>query len=160
VAGGAWGGRQPQGELCAETSGHGHTKVVKFLLEHGADPTITNNGGLTPLMAASGRGHLDAVRCLLDHTTAAATINYRNSCGETALWVACHRGRGAVAELLLERGADPTIADVMRMTPMAKAQQEPSGCESIIGAGISVQGRKQCVAALKVRGSLGVSEGG
>jgi hypothetical protein len=61
--------------------------------------------GRTPLMWAS-RGPRGVVRWLLDQ---GAAINERTEDGCTALWV---RATGClpVVRLLLERGADPTIA--------------------------------------------------
>jgi hypothetical protein len=69
---------------------------------------------------------------------------YRGS-GAHPLWYACYCGRGGVARALLENGADPTIANNDSITPMAIATQPP-------GHGrISVEGRRECVAALEVR---------
>jgi hypothetical protein len=99
----------------------GHTPVVQLLLERGADPAIANNGR-TPVMEASARGQMEAFRCLLDHPSAAATINHRDRCGMTALWLACGFSHGRLLKLLLERGADPTIATNSGSTPMARAK--------------------------------------
>jgi len=41
-------------------------KVVKMLLEHGADPEITDNEGATPLMMACQKAFAPAVKLLLD----------------------------------------------------------------------------------------------
>jgi ankyrin repeat protein len=98
-----------------------HTPVVRLLMERGADPTAVNNYDVTPLISASSRGHLDTVRCLLGHPSAAAAINNRDYEDETALFAACEGGRGEVARLLLERGADPTIANDKGISPMARA---------------------------------------
>jgi ankyrin repeat protein len=40
--------------------------VVRLLLEKGADLTVPNNDGWTPLNAASFSGHIEVVRLLLD----------------------------------------------------------------------------------------------
>jgi ankyrin repeat protein len=84
---------------------------------------------------------------LLGHPSARATINFRDNDGETALWAACQMGRGGVVRALLENGADPTIAHNDGTTPMAIAKQ---GHTSVI----SVEGRRECVAALEVRLAL------
>jgi ankyrin repeat protein len=42
------------------------SKVVKLLLEKGADVTIANREGWTPLNSASYNGHVDIVKLLLE----------------------------------------------------------------------------------------------
>jgi ankyrin repeat protein len=118
--------------------------VVRVLVERGADPTIVPKSGSTLLIAASCQGHVEVVRVLLGHPGAKATIKWRNTSGRTALWLACHCGRGGVARALLENGADPTIADSEGITPTAIAKQQAPFREY-------VEGRRECVAALKVR---------
>jgi ankyrin repeat protein len=84
------------------------------------------------------------VRCLLDHPSAPAVINRRDDSGATPLWAACREGRGDVARLLLERGADPTIANEDGTTPMAIAKDRPEF------DWVSAKARRDCVAALTV----------
>jgi len=46
----------------------GHTSVVKFLLEQGADPNVgTLTNGHTSLHLAAEEGHVDTVKLLLQH---------------------------------------------------------------------------------------------
>jgi ankyrin repeat protein len=47
-------------------SNHGHVDVVKLLLEKGADMTVRNREGWTPLHSASNSGHIDVVKLLLE----------------------------------------------------------------------------------------------
>jgi uncharacterized protein len=118
----------------------GRPPVVKLLLERGT----------TPLMLASVEGHVEVVRVLLGHASARATINRRDGrSGETALWKACYQGRGGVVRALLENGADTTIADNDGTTPMAIAKPRFG-----LPYGATAKGRRECVAALKVRLSL------
>ena len=44
----------------------GHIKVVKLLLEKGADLTVPNNNGWTPLYAAASKGYMQVVKLLLE----------------------------------------------------------------------------------------------
>jgi hypothetical protein len=70
--------------------------------------------GSTPLMLASFKGHVGVVRCLLDK---GAAIDERSDLGCTALWFACLMGRFPVIRLLVEGGADPTIAEEKARRP-------------------------------------------
>jgi ankyrin repeat protein len=63
--------------------------------------------GMTPLMYAIGGSHVGVVRWLLDN---AAAINKPDVVCCTALYYASYHGLLSVVKLLLERGADPTIA--------------------------------------------------
>ena len=75
-------------------------KVVKLLLEHGADPNIQENKyGKTPL-------HYAVSRCL------------ENKFGRTLLHFTVSRRHVDVARVLLDHGADPTISDNEGMTPL------------------------------------------
>jgi ankyrin repeat protein len=130
----------------------GRLPVVRLLLERGADPTIADHGGSTPLMTASYQGHVEVVRSLLGHPSAKTMLNRRDRYGKTALWEACYYGRGGVVRVLLESGADPTIA-FTGITPMAIARLTPSS------RFISAQGRREAVAVLEVRPCLSLSTG-
>jgi hypothetical protein len=78
----------------------------------------TDNYALrTPLQLASQAGQIDLVCWLLDH---GADLHARDPCGATALFFACYRGRPSVLRLLLERGGDPTTAQVGK-TPLMSA---------------------------------------
>jgi uncharacterized protein len=123
----------------------GHTPVVRLLLERGGDPTIAPDiYGWTPLITASQDGHLEVVRLLLGHPSVNAAINQRDRDGETALYSACYWGHGGSARVLLESGADPTIANRRGTTPMAIAKR------ASLPEGVTVKGRRECVAALEV----------
>jgi hypothetical protein len=100
-------------------------------------------------MHATEQGHLDVVRLLLGHHRARAAINQRDNGGATALWKACRIGRrGVVVRALLESGADITIANNNGITPVAIAVEPPHASH------ISARGRRECVAARKVRVAL------
>lgn len=78
--------------------------------------------GWTPLHLASFFGHPDAARALLD---AGATVDAvsRNSLRNTPLHAAAAGKHTAVALLLLERGADPSIRDSGDYTPLGIAEE-------------------------------------
>ena len=63
--------------------------------------------GFSPLLFAVRAGSIDAVRVLLD---AGANVNDVLSDGETALIVALANAHWQLADLLLDRGANPNLA--------------------------------------------------
>lgn len=83
----------------------------------------------TPLMAAAINRNMEVIECLLNHQPP-VPIDGRNEEGATALWWACYEGRSKVARMLLEAGADHTIADKYGQTPMDIAREK--GCQSCI----------------------------
>lgn len=60
----------------------GHTRILKILLDHGADVDGREIHEMTALHIAASTGHTDAVALLLDHE---ADINARDNNGDTAL---------------------------------------------------------------------------
>lgn len=82
----------------------GNLKVLRLLLEHGADVHPRKENELSPLFKAAEAGHLGAVVELLGR---GADPDWRGRNGQTALFPACMRGHDAVARALLEAGADP-----------------------------------------------------
>ena len=99
--------------------------AVRLLIEAGADLQVRTNNkpagraaqmsvflspqptGFTALLFAVRAGSLDAVKALLD---AGANVNDALSDGESALVVAAANAHWEVANLLLDRGADPNHA--------------------------------------------------
>ena len=85
--------------------------VVEFLLMNGADPNLLDSFNDSPLIWACYNNKIDTVRVLLDH---GADINAIGRYGDTPLTLAVQRlpsHSENVIQLLLERGADPMIAN-------------------------------------------------
>jgi ankyrin len=93
----------------------GDLKLMKLLLEYGADPLIPTKNGDTALMVAAGIGwvegvtfewsekeNLEAVDLLLK---LGIDVNAADGDGRTALHGAAHKGRNAVVQLLADHGA-------------------------------------------------------
>ena len=84
--------------------------MVKMLLEHGADPDLSDNDGVSPLLSAAqapGDAGLGAAALLLD---AKVDVDHQEQeIGQTALQFACQLSNVEVAELLLERGANKNL---------------------------------------------------
>jgi ankyrin repeat protein len=97
------------------------TELMKLLLQHGADPKIATANGDSALTAAAGIGwvegvtyersreaNVEAVRMLLD---LGLDPNHANGEGRTPLMGAALKGRNAVIQLLVDRGARLDIRD-------------------------------------------------
>ena len=68
-----------------------------------------NNGGTSPLAAASGFGHVDTARLLI--LDGNANVNATDTRQSTALIRAARYGRLQVVSMLLECGANPNMRD-------------------------------------------------
>jgi ankyrin repeat protein len=81
---------------------HGHVKVVRVLLEGGANIERANGYGSTALHIAAWNGQLDVCRLLLDWGAKVDVLRRKN----TPLHDAAERGHLSVVKLLVESGAD------------------------------------------------------
>ena len=93
--------------------------IMKLLLQHGADPNATDDGGDNLLMrvlsGSSGtRDELDTIApLLLDH---GLDINAKNRNGKTALQLACWWGKLDLVKHLIQRGANIHEVDKAKET--------------------------------------------
>ncbi len=79
---------------------YGKLDVLKFLLEKGADISLTDHRGNTALLHAAWSGHTKVVRELLKQ---GANINERNKLNWNALMQASLEGHYSTAKLLLDK---------------------------------------------------------
>lgn len=101
----------------------GDVPAIRLLLEHGADPTLTNRDGINPLMAAAGLGTaeqdttgrykteeqaIESIRVLLD---AGLDVNAADRRGRTAAHGAALWGFNDVLRVLASVGARLDIGD-------------------------------------------------
>ncbi len=132
------------------------TAAIELLLEHDANVDLPNDGGITPVMAASGVGSVEcdargygpgiphylapeseeksiaALKLLLD---AGANIHARTlsgragarSAGRTALFGAAFWGWNDVVDYLVERGAKIGVAERGGLTPVDAAMGRAGG---------------------------------
>lgn len=102
----------------------GFLDVLEAVLAAEPDLTRTNRFGGTALIPAADRGHVDVVRRLLG---TAIDVDHVNDLGWTALLEAVILGDGGsshteIVRLLVEAGADTTIADREGVTPVEHAR--------------------------------------
>jgi uncharacterized protein len=87
-------------------------ELAQVLIERGAD---VNKPGWTPLHYAATRGHRQMMRLLLDND---AYIDSEAANGSTPLMMAAFSTSPLAVKLLLEEGADPTIANSANATAL------------------------------------------
>ncbi|BFZ13244.1 hypothetical protein BsWGS_16283 [Bradybaena similaris] len=102
----------------------GFQNVMLLLLHFGADVMATDNEGNTPLHLSCANGHDDCVKALVFYEASMKRlhINVTNEFGDTALHLAAKWGYETIVKTLLENGADATICNRKKQTPVSLAQ--------------------------------------
>jgi ankyrin repeat protein len=116
--------------------------AMKALLAHGADITLANSRGMTPIMAAAGLGSVDAdtrgfylsedtQQRAIDSLTllikAGGDVNSKDSRGLTPLHEAARWGWNDVVTFLAQNGADLNAKDNRGLTPVDSALGKAGG---------------------------------
>lgn len=94
---------------------------IKFLLENGADPTVSADAGETPLHAAAWNQNDSICEILLRYSS--VDVNAKDKEGETPLHAACkwtNTPEGLI-KLLLDHKADPNVQDGESQAPLYEA---------------------------------------
>ena len=94
-----------------------HRRIVKLLLEHGADPDMAVQNGITPLHIACRTGNTKIVELLLNNK---ADPNIADVAGWAAIHYACFGGYTKILKLLLDAGADMDL-EMHEVTPYRMA---------------------------------------
>ena len=102
----------------------GSVEMLEVLLPAHPDLTLRNRFGGVSVIPASERGHVDYVRRVV---STGIDLNHVNDLGWTAMLEAIVYGDGSepyqqIMGILLDAGADPTIADAAGLTPLQHAQ--------------------------------------
>jgi len=103
----------------------GRAEIIAAMLPRKPDLSIRNRYGGNALIPACERAHVEAVRLLL---TSGIDLDHINDLGWTCLLEIVILGDGGprhqqVARLVLDAGADPSLADRDGVTPLAHARQ-------------------------------------
>ena len=115
--------------------------MAKLLLGAGAQATVPNRYGLTPMAIAAGNGSASMIAILLD---AGADANAADPAGDTPLMSVTRVGRADAVTLLLDRGAkiDATDATYQQTALMvAVRENHPDIVKLLIARGASVNAR-------------------
>ena len=87
-------------------------EAVDVLLKHGAQVfTQKRNIRATPLHSAARNGRLRILKRLLEAPDAKKCLEHKNTCGDTALWVAMFHRHPECADILLNQGASLHVAN-------------------------------------------------
>jgi uncharacterized protein len=81
---------------------------LEYLIAKGARVNVSNNRGVTPLVAATNLNWIEGVEVLIAN---GARVDESNNSGETPLITAVHNRNIPLIRLLLKAGADPDRAD-------------------------------------------------
>ena len=92
--------------------------VVSILIQNGADITIPDMYGDTPIHCAASSEQLEVLMILLRAVPGSPLINQQNSMGETPLSKITKYRQYKAVNTLLEKGADVTISDKDGNTPL------------------------------------------
>ncbi len=106
----------------------GYTPLLYAANHLAAKPVRAKSSGFQPLLFAAQQGDIESARILLE---AGADLNNSTPEYGNALVVACASGHEALALLLLEKGADPNVADGLGITPLHYAVRK--GLSDLIG---------------------------
>ena len=108
--------------------------MMKLLIENGADRTLLNTDKDTPLMVAAGVALSNPGEDVGNETETLAAVKYlldlgedvhaRNKNGETALHGPSYRGFTSVTQLLVDRGAELDVPNLLGWTPLGVADGE------------------------------------
>ncbi len=96
---------------------HNSPKIVKILLENGANPNMKDKNGYTPLHRAIIRYSYEIVELLLKNK---ADPNIKDKHGYTPLHRAVIQQDPKLVAILLKYGADPNIKDSHGFTPLER----------------------------------------
>lgn len=109
----------------------GHSEVVAFLLEQGAQANCTDERGRTPLILASFWGHLRVVRVFAQHMDVGPEgLDEGDNLEWTALHHAARQDHEDVVACLVERGAQADSREEEDRTPLILASRW--GCMGVV----------------------------
>jgi len=89
---------------------NGNVEITKLLIKLGAE---INKAGWGPLHYAATKGNLEIIKLLLERS---AYIDAESPNGTTPLMMAARYGTFDAVKLLIEEGADPTIANNLKLS--------------------------------------------
>ena len=105
----------------------GHSEILQFLLEHGANAELADSYGYTPLIWAARFNKYECTAVLVRHKVVLDAITLY---GQTALWWASYEGYLPIVQLLVQSGANIERASNGGRTPIAIARE--NNCTAVV----------------------------
>lgn len=93
----------------------GHHTVAKLLLSHGAQPSVFDHFGVSPLHYCASLGHVEVIRALVE---AGASVDAQDPSGRTPLAMAIEHNHQQAAEILIRAGANAMLPGYDNWTPL------------------------------------------
>ena len=112
------------GRLFFPAGRFGDLEIACLPINGGADTTVANEYGKTPLHVALQHGSEAVARLLIDRGADASVADKE---GETPLHVASREGREAMARLLIDRGAEASAANKYGQTATCRSAMRERG---------------------------------
>ena len=124
----------------ADASRRGDVKLVRTLIQQGADVNARAVDGASPLHQAVSADHLDVVDLLLK---VGASVAAADRYGVTPLSLAALSGNASIIRRLLDAGADPNAVDPAGETALMTAARTgiPAALRVLLDAGAHVDAR-------------------
>ncbi|KAL4883188.1 ankyrin repeat-containing domain protein [Aspergillus karnatakaensis] len=94
----------------------GSREKIRWLLSHGADPTLADNKARPPHFYAAAADAIPEFLALM--ATGRFSLDTRDKMGQTPLFQAVRSGAFGMARYLLLKGADPNVVDENGDTPL------------------------------------------
>ena len=108
--------------LLHQAAGAGNAAIAKVLLDAGADAAVKTDLGHTPLYCLANEYKSDGAELVRILIRAGAKVDAADGVKRcTALHMAARRGNVAIAQALLNHGADPEARDSLGVTPLGRA---------------------------------------
>jgi len=99
----------------------GHGEIAALLTDAGAEVSIADQRGWTPLHWAAHNGKLACALAVLENSTSQPDVDALDHQGQSSLHIACLRGHASVAALLIENGASANRATSNGTMPLHRA---------------------------------------
>lgn len=119
-----------------EVAMEGHMRMIRYLLDRGANIERFDVSGSTPLMAASAWGRMRVVKELVQRGADVNAVDYREGMTPLMYAVGCRAARcrkEKVVRYLLDQGADKTIKDKDGWTAIQYVRKKDSRWLELLG---------------------------
>ncbi|KAF3398232.1 putative ankyrin repeat protein [Penicillium rolfsii] len=116
---------------------HGHSELVKYLLDSGSEPDFENNLGETPMHLAAKKGFLSVIKVLLDGSESRFPMDNDTKFTLAPIKEAALNGHSQVVEYFLSRVPSPR-AYASSSLPLAAVSGDTALASMLLGKGADI----------------------